>query len=296
MRVTIAGGSGLLGQALIKRLQAEGASVAVLTRHPRRSGDVEWNPEQRNATWIEPVSGADVVVNLAGESIAGGRWTPARKAALRDSRLTVTKALTTVLESAPRPPVFLSGSAVGYYGTPGDVELTEESRPGIDFLATLCRDWEAAASAAAKVTRVVLLRTGVVLSAEGGALPELARPFWFFVGGPVGSGRQYISWIHIDDWVAMTVWLMRHPKASGPFNVTAPQPVTNATMAHALGRTIRRPSLVRTPALPVRLALGEMADAAVLNGQRVIPARARAAGFEFTYQTLEPALAAIYRR
>ena len=235
------------------------------------------------------------MVNLAGESIAGRRWTPSRKAVLRDSRLVATDALVGAILDSPRPPALVSGSAIGFYGAPGADPLDERSASGNGFLAALCRDWEAAALKAARATRVVLLRTGIVLSARDGALPQLARPFWLLAGGPIGSGRQYVSWIHLDDWVSMTQWAINSTGLTGPLNVTAPNPVTNAELARSLGAAIHRPAIVRTPAFAVRLAVGEMADESILNGQRVLPAKAVEAGFTFRYPTIDAALQAIYR-
>ncbi|HEX5111167.1 MAG TPA: TIGR01777 family oxidoreductase [Vicinamibacterales bacterium] len=296
MKITVAGGSGFLGRALTSALRSSGHSVAVLTRHPRESADVAWSPHNPSAPWTGRVRESDVVVNLAGESIAGQRWTAHRKAVLRDSRLMATSALASAILASPHPPVFVSGSAVGFYGTPGAAPLTESSPSGTGFLAALCRDWEAAALEASRATRVVLLRSGVVLATNGGALPQLARPFWFLAGGPVGSGAQYVSWIHLDDWVSMTAWAIAENGISGPLNLTAPNPVTNAELAGSLASVIHRPALVRTPAVAVRLAVGEMADEAILNGQRVLPAKAMAAGFAFHYPTIDAALQAIYKK
>jgi uncharacterized protein len=294
MKITVAGGSGFLGRALTASLRSSGHSVAVLTRQPMASGDVEWSPGNRAAPWTGHVRESDVVVNLAGESIAGQRWTPHRKAILRDSRLIATSALASAILESPTPPVFVSGSAVGFYGTPGATRLTESSESGTGFLAALCREWEAAALEASRATRVVLLRTGVVLASDGGALPQLARPFWFFAGGPVGSGAQYVSWIHLDDWVSMTAWAIGGNSITGPLNLTAPNPVTNAELAGSLASVIHRPALVRAPGVAVRLAVGEIADEAILNGQRVLPAKATDAGFRFRYPTIDVALKAIY--
>ena len=296
MKITVAGGSGFLGRALAGSLRSSGHSVSVLTRQPTQTCDVAWTPADRAASWTRHVRDVDVVVNLAGESIAGRRWTPARKAVLRESRLVATESLAATILESPRPPALVSGSAVGFYGAPGADPLTERSASGSGFLATLCRDWEAAALEAARATRVVLLRTGIVLSAHDGALPQLARPFWFFAGGPIGTGRQYVSWIHLDDWVAMTAWTITGNGAAGPLNVTAPNPVTNAELARALGTAIHRPAIVPTPAAAVRLAVGEMADESILNGQRVLPTKAVEAGFTFRYPTIDAALKAIYQR
>jgi uncharacterized protein (TIGR01777 family) len=208
-----------------------------------------------------------------------------------------TRALAEAVRRAGRPPsVFLSGSGVGIYGIHGDDLLTEESPPGDDFLARVCRDWETEALTTAGRTRLVLLRTGVVLSAAGGALPRIARPFRYFVGGPLGSGRQYVSWIHIEDWVGLVRWALATASVSGPLNVTAPYPVINKDLATALGRVLNRPAVVPVPAFALRLLLGEVADAAILGGQRVMPAKALSQGFSFKYPTIEEALRALYSR
>jgi uncharacterized protein (TIGR01777 family) len=295
MRIVIAGGSGLLGRPLAARLQADGHAVSVLTRRPHRVFDLAWNPAAPADPWAGVVAAADAVINLAGESIAGGRWTRSRKAALRDSRLRATRALAHAILTADRKPrVFLSGSAIGIYGPRGDEAVTEDTPPGSDFLSTLCVAWEHEAQAAAAATRVVLLRTGVVLAREGGALPQMVLPFRFFAGGPIGSGRQHVSWIHIEDWVNMVRWALETAALSGALNLTAPAPVSNAGLARSIGRVLGRPAIMPAPAFAVRLALGEMADA-VLTGQRAIPAKATAMGFTFRYPEIAGALSSIYR-
>ena len=291
MRIVVAGGSGFLGRALTAALRMREHEVTVLTRRPYRDGEVRWNPTETGGPWLDAVGGADAVVNLAGESIAGQRWTPSRKRALRESRVTATDALARVVAAAPRPPVFLSASGIGYYGTSDDAQFTEASPPGRDFLANLCQEWEASALSAAHAARVVLLRTGVVLGRQGGALTELIRPFQFFAGGPIGSGRQAVSWIHIDDWIGITIWAISESAVTGGLNLTAPQPVSNAELAREIGHAMHRPALLRAPALAVRLAVGEMADAAVLKGQYVVPAKAQALGYAFAFPELQPALA-----
>jgi uncharacterized protein (TIGR01777 family) len=295
MRIVVAGGSGFLGRALIASLRRGGHTVSVLTRHPRASEDVRWSPSDASTDWWSVVREAGAIVNLAGESLMGKRWTTRRKAAIRESRVAATSALVRAIVAAPRPPVLVNGSAVGVYGPRGDESLTEDTPPGSGFLAEVCTAWEAAALDAARSTRVVVLRTGVVLSREGGALPQLALPFRLFVGGRVGSGRQYLSWIHLDDWVSLAEWALLTASVSGPVNATAPVPVTNAELASALGAALGRPAFVPTPGFAVRLAVGEMADDVILTGQRVLPARAQALGFEFRYKEIGPALASIYR-
>jgi uncharacterized protein (TIGR01777 family) len=292
MDIVVAGGSGYLGQALVRSLTANGHQVRVLTRRPRHAGDIQW-PASDAEPLPDAVGAAGAVVNLAGEPL-DRRWTPARKALIRDSRVRTTRRLVGAITAAPRPPVLVNSSAVGFYGAHGDEVITERDPPASDFLARVVADWEAAALEASRVTRVVLLRSGIVLSREGGALPKLERPFRFFVGGRVGSGRQYVSWIHRDDWIAMTAWAIESSAVAGPLNATAPNPVTNADLARALGAAMHRPSFFPAPAFAVRLLLGEMADAAVLTGQRVVPARAQALGFRFAYPDIDAALAAIY--
>jgi uncharacterized protein (TIGR01777 family) len=294
MQVVIAGGTGLLGGTLGADLQRDGHTVTVLTRRPRHSTHIEWNPEQPAAHWTHVVGAADVVVNLAGEVIAPRRWTAARKTAIRESRLRATRALADAIRASARKPAFLSASGIGIYGPRGEEVVTEETPPGVDFLARLAVDWEREAMTVAPLTRVILLRTGVVLAREGGALRQMALPFRFFAGGPVGSGRQGVSWIHIDDWVAMARWAIETPRVAGPLNFTAPAPVSNAEFARTLGRVLGRPAIMPAPAFAVRLAFGEMSSV-VLTGQRVLPVKAQSLGFTFRFPDLEGALRDIYR-
>ena len=296
MRIVIAGGSGFLGRALADALRREGRQVKVLTRRPGAlaADDVRWNPESGGA-WSGVLERTEAVVNLAGEGIADRSWTAARKAAILSSRITATRTLSEAIRACAHPPrILVSASGIGFYGTPGDQPLTEESAPGSDFLATVCRLWERETSAAVGVARIVFLRTGVVLSRDGGALPRMALPFRFFVGGRLGSGRQYVSWIHLKDWVEMVRWAL-NDTVSGPLNVTAPNPVTNAGFAHALAAAMHRPALFPVPAFVLRGMLGrEMADALLLEGQRALPRRAETLGFRFRYPTVDAALDAIY--
>ena len=294
MQVVIAGGTGFLGRALTRSLEAGGHHTTILTRRVAGPSQVQWSPDKSTGAWTETIKRADAVINLAGESITGARWTPSRKQALRDSRVTATSALAAAIAAAGRPLVFLSGSAIGFYGTANGHAFTEGSPAGTDFLADLCKEWERTALQAAPTARVVLLRTGVVLGHGGGALPELTRPFRFFVGGPLGSGRQPVSWIHLDDWLQMTTWAMSNASVEGPLNLTAPEPVNNAELAQMLGGALHRPSLIPAPAFALRLLLGEMAEAAILKGQRVLPAKAQALGYTFRYPWLENALAALF--
>jgi uncharacterized protein (TIGR01777 family) len=293
MRIVIAGGSGFLGSALVDRLAHDGHTVVVLTRQPTGRHAVHWDPSGPTAAWAHTLEGADAVLNLAGASI-NKRWTTAHKRAMWNSRVDLTRSLVAAMRSVHRiPPVLINASGVGIYGPHDEEPVTEETRPGSGFLAELGSAWEKAALAAAPQVRVVILRNGLVLARDGGALPQLALPFRLFVGGPVGSGRQYLPWIHRDDWTALAVWALTNPAVTGPLNVTAPSPVTNREFARTLGRVLHRPAFVPAPAFAVRLLLGEMADVA-LTGQRAIPEKARALGFEFRYPILEPALRAIY--
>lgn len=301
MKIVLAGASGFLGRPLVQQLAADGHQIVLLTRRPRTmtpgQREVAWQPDGTVGAWATALDGAGAVVNLAGESIAEGRWTTARKAALRESRLLSTRSLVAALDRATaRPPLLISSSAVGFYGPRGDERVTEADGPGDDFLSQLSVEWEHAAQAAeAGGTRVVLLRTGLVLERDGGALKAMLPPFKLGVGGPLGSGDQYWPWIHRDDWTALARFLLAHPSVHGPVNATAPAPVTNEMFARTLARVLGRPCLFRAPAFVLRLAMGEMADALLLTGQRVLPARAQELGFTFAYGELEPALRAIFR-
>jgi len=279
MRIAIAGGTGFLGRPLSRALAVAGHDVVVLTRGSTNG-----------------VSGANAVINLAGESIAGHRWSAAHKARILESRVNTTRSIVHAILTASRPPeTLINGSAVGYYGPHGDEELAEDSPAGHDFLADVCVKWEAEAMrAASERTRVVRVRTGLVLERDGGALPSMLPPFWFGAGGPVGSGRQYWSWIHRDDWIALVSWTLATTSVSGAVNATAPAPVTNKEFASALGRAMHRPAFMPAPGFALRLLLGQMADALLLSGQRAIPAKAQRLGFTFKYPTLDEALRALF--
>lgn len=295
MHVVVAGGSGFLGSALSGALRRGGHRVTILTtRQTAAPGQVTWRPGSRNRSWTAAFRDADAVVNLAGASIAGQRWTAARKALILASRLDATRALAGAINASGRSPVFVSSSGVGYYGLRGAEPLTERAEPGSDFLANVCRAWEDEARTARAAARVILIRTGLVLDRTGGALPTIALPFRLGVGGPLGSGRQYMSWVHVDDWVGIVVRSLAEESARGPVNVTAPGAVTNAEFSRTLGRILRRPAIVPAPAFALRLALGDMADALLLGGQRAVPEAALAMGYAFQYPTLEPALRAVY--
>jgi uncharacterized protein (TIGR01777 family) len=296
MKIVVAGGSGFLGRRLVGACRGDSHDVTVLTRHPHNANEVLWTPGTVGR-WAGVLERADAVINLAGEGIADKRWTDERKRGILDSRVLATRALSDGIRGCAHPPrLFLSASAIGVYGVRGDEELTERSNAGTDFLATVCRAWEKEAREAVGVTRVVLLRTGVVLASDGGALPRMALPFRFHVGGRLGSGRQYISWIHVDDWVGMVRWMVSNAASSGPVNVTAPSPVTNEQFTRGLAAAMHRPARFPVPAFALRAMLGrEMADALLLGGQRVLPATAQQLGFQFKFAQLEPALRDIFR-
>ena len=290
--VAITGASGLIGRALQARLRLNGKRVRCLTRSasPDRPDDIVWDPMGGK---LDPraLEGAEVVVHLAGEPIAQ-RWTGARREAIRESRVRGTELLARAIVALDvKPRVFLSGSAVGYYGDRGDEAVDEESAPGTDFLAGVAREWEGATAAAKDAgVRVVLLRSGVVLSPHGGMLERLLPPFRLGVGGPIGTGRQWISWIALDDYLSATEHAMATTGIHGPMNVVAPNPVTNAELAATLGRVLGRPALVPVPAFALELLYGEMARATILAGQRVIPKMLLRNGFHFAHPTLEEAL------
>lgn len=304
MKVVIAGGSGFLGTALCTGLAARGHEIVVLTRDASSANSearhVTWPAEDAPGPWRNEIDGAAAVINLAGASIAGKRWSAARKEVLRSSRILATRALVSAIRAAnSRPQVLLSGSAVGFYGAqPEDgPELDESAPPGSDFLATMAVDWEAEAHAATALDcRTVLIRTGIVLARQGGALQKMMPPFKFFVGGPIGSGRQVMSWIHLRDWVAMVAWLVEHRTASGAYNATAPHPATNAEFSKALGAALGRPSWLPVPGFALKILLGEMAGVALLAGQRVVPHRALDGGFSFEYPEITAAMRAAVRR
>jgi uncharacterized protein len=297
MKIVIAGGRGLLGTALSAALTRDGHEVVILTRgsvEATAAGvrHVRWTPEAAPGSWYAEFTGAAAVVNLAGEPIGAGRWSASRKRRIMESRIAATRSLVDAIAASPSPPpVFLSGSAVGYYGPCQDEVVTEASPPGADFLARVCIGWEAEAERSANpAVRVVELRTGLVLARHGGALPRMLPPFWFGIGGPLGSGRQYWPWIHLDDWVNLVRWAMAASVLAGPLNIAAPHPVTNAEFARRLGHAMHRPSILPTPGFALRLLLGEMADGLLLSGQRAVPAKALAANFAFRYPRLEAAL------
>jgi uncharacterized protein (TIGR01777 family) len=304
MHVLITGGTGLIGRAVAAELVGSGHRVTVLSRRPgdaAREGlpagvqVARWDGRSTEG-WVELADGADAIVNLAGASIGAGRWSAAQKEVIRRSRLEAGQAVTAAVQRAERKPrVVVQASGVGYYGPRGDEVVTEATPPGDDFLARVAVEWERSTAGVADLgVRHVVIRTGLVLSAEGGSLPRLVLPFRLFAGGPMGSGRQWYAWIHIADEAAAIRFLIEHESAQGPFNLTAPQPATNREFAAVLGRVMRRPSFFPAPAFALRAALGEMADL-VLTGQRVVPERLQGLGFTFRFPTLEAALRDLLR-
>jgi uncharacterized protein (TIGR01777 family) len=301
-RITVTGATGLIGKKLVAALQARGDEVTVLSRRPKDArrmlgvDAVGWQPDTEPAP-VDGLAGRDGIVHLAGEPIAQ-RWTQESRERIRSSRELGTARLVDGLEqSEPRPRVLVTASAVGYYGARGDERLDEDAPPGRSFLASVCEEWERAATAAANLgVRTVILRTGVLLDPADGALARMLPPFRLGVGGPVAGGHQYISWITPDDLVRMYLAALDKPDWSGPFNATAPEPVTNRRFAHALGRALRRPALLPIPAFALRTLYGDMATV-VTTGQRALPVRALEHGFEFRYPEIEGGLrAALARR
>jgi uncharacterized protein (TIGR01777 family) len=304
VKILISGSSGLVGSAVVDKLSHQGHDLIRLvrpgteTRHPHLSElpQVVWNPQ--SGLLDSRAEGADAIVHLAGASIAGHRWTDAWKRELRDSRVAATNRLVASLRRLHRPPqIFIAASAIGFYGSRGDEKLTESSPAGTGFLAQLTVDWETeSARAAQSGARVVLLRFGVILAKKGGALPQMALPFRLGVGGRIGSGRQWISWITLDDVVGIIGFALETNLASGPANAVSPNPVQNAAFSSNLARVLHRPAIFPAPSFALRLALGEMADSLLLASQRVYPSKLEQLGYRFHYPDLQPALTAMLRQ
>jgi uncharacterized protein (TIGR01777 family) len=299
MKILVTGATGLVGTALVAALARDGHMVCRLVRPATKTEggvagtfDVAWNPQTGELGGA--AVGAEAVVNLGGASIADGRWTDARKKLLRTSRVGGTRALVTALgKMNAKPDVLVSASAIGIYGNRGDELLTEESAPGNDFLAGISKDWEAEALRAEQFhTRVILARFGIILSRNGGALPKMMLPFKFGVGGRIGSGKQWMSWIALEDVVEILRVALNNSELRGPVNVVAPEPVTNAGFTKTLAVAMHRPAIFPAPAFALRVALGEMADALLLTSQRVAPAKLERFYYPYRYQTLNSALAA----
>jgi len=299
MQIIIAGGTGLIGTALYKRLAADGHDVTILSRSPDKAR-VSMPAETKFARWDGKtaegwghlVEDADAIINLAGAGIADKRWTAERKAAIYQSRMDVGSAIVEAVKAATnKPSVVMQASAVGYYGVDnGDTILTEASGPGSDYLAQVCFDWEASTSALdAMEIRRPILRTGIVLSNKGGAWPKIKLPFMLFAGGPLGSGNQWYPWIHIVDEVRAIQFILESSEANGAFNLSAPTPVTNKELAKVTGNVMSRPSFVPAPSVALKIALGEMSTI-VLDGQRVVPQKLEELGFTFKYADIENAV------
>lgn len=294
MNVLVSGATGLIGSTLVSELEGGGHRVTGLTRSPKSADDARWDPEagEIEASRLE---GVEAVVHLAGESIFGGptdRWTPEKKRRILESRRQGTRLLAETIASLPSPPrVMVSASAVGYYGDRGNELLREESGPGTDFLSEVCREWEAAAEPAREAgIRVVHPRIGIVLSPRGGALGTTLPIFKLGGGGKIGSGRQWWSWVALDDVVGSIVHALNNEAVSGPVNVGSPNPTTNAEYTKVLGRVLNRPAIFPLPAPAARIMLGEVADALLLASQRMEPAKLKATGYEFRYPQLDGAL------
>ncbi|MBI1750821.1 MAG: TIGR01777 family protein [Acidobacteria bacterium] len=299
MRVLISGASGLVGAAVLTALRHAGHTVNRLVRPGGTGapGDAGWDPLSGRME-LAGLEGVDGVVHLAGASIAEGRWTDARKQVLRTSRVEATRHLVNGLTRLARPPkVLISASAIGYYGSRGDEQLTEACAPGDDFLAHLARDWEAeAVRAEQNGIRTVVLRFGVILSAAGGALPRMLLPFKLGAGGRLGSGQQWMSWLSLPEAAGFVRHALENTGLRGAVNAVAPCPVRNSEFTKALGKVLRRPTLFPAPAFALKLALGEMAEALLLSSQRVIPARLQEQGYHFMHPELERALRAVLKR
>jgi uncharacterized protein len=298
MRLVVTGATGFIGTPLCERLLQQGHTLTLLTHSTPRDADsaakrwVYWTPGALRE-WGTAVNGADGVINLAGEPIAAKKWTHLQRHRIETSRIDGTNSLVqAIARAAARPKFLISASAVGYYGPRGDETVTEETPPGDDFLSFVCRGWEEETKRAEELgLRVARLRTGIVLGSGGGALAKMAQPFKFYVGGPLGSGQQWMSWIQLEDHLRLILELIENTQASGPVNATAPNPVRNKEFCQTLGKVLDRPCWAPVPGFALKLVLGDMANM-LLTGQRVIPAAAQKLGFQFRYPTLEEALQA----
>jgi uncharacterized protein len=288
--VAISGSTGLIGSSLVSALGQAGHRVRRLVRHaPANAGEIQWTPSARLLD-ERRLADVDVVVNLAGETI-GKRWTTARRRAIRESRVRGTETIVGAILRNRRPITLINASAVGYYGSRGDEVLDEKSANGRGYLAEVCRDWEGAAKGASVAgSRIVMLRSGVVLSSTGGALPEMLRPFRLGVGGRVGSGRQWLSWIDLDDIVHAIKFVIERPEIQGPVNMVSPNPVTNQEFTETAAGVLKKPAVVPVPAFALKLMLGEMASETILASQRAMPVVLSRAGFTFSRPTIRDSL------
>lgn len=301
--VLVSGATGFIGKALCATLRAQGQTFTALSRRPEKAKAVlpgvkeawKWRPKMELPP-LPAIEGAGAVVHLAGESVAG-RWNKEKKRKIRETRVIGTRHLVEAFsEAKKKPSVFVCASAVGYYGDRGEEELTEDSAPGSDFLAEVCKEWEAEAKKAEPLgIRVVSLRTGIVLGLGGGALQQMLLPFKLGMGGPLGSGKQWMPWVHLDDVIGIILHAIQHANVSGPVNATAPQPVRNREFTKTLAQVLRRPAFLPAPALGLKIILGEFAQV-LLASQRVLPKQAQQVGYTFRYSSLEPALGALLGR
>ena len=291
MKIAIAGSSGLVGSALIPILQSDGNQITRLVRSSPKPGEIEWHPNQDEVN-PQRLEGFETIINLAGENIAGGRWTDEQKRKIRVSRINGTHLLSeSIAKMTSKPGAFICASATGIYGDRDDETLDEQSESGGGFLAGVCREWEQATEPASKAgVRVVNLRMGPILAREGGMLSKLLTPFKMGMGGKVGSGKQYISWVALDDAVNAIKLAIDDKSIQGPINIVSPNPVTNEEFTKTLGHVLNRPTALAMPAFAARLAFGEMADEMLLASQKVLPNRLSQAGFQFQYPTLESAM------
>jgi uncharacterized protein (TIGR01777 family) len=296
MKVAIAGASGLVGSHLIPVLKSMGAQITRMVRSKPKADELEWHPNEAEMT-AGSLDGFDTIINLAGENIAGGRWTDDQKRKIRESRINGTHLLSEeIAKLSPKPRVFICASATGIYGDRGDEVLDEQSESGGGFLAGVCREWEKATEPASKAgVRVVNLRLGPIIAREGGMLAKLLTPFKMGMGGKVGSGRQYISWIAIDDVIQAIKLAIEDASIHGALNIVSPNPVTNEEFTKTLGHVLNRPTALAMPAFAARLAFGEMADEMLLASQKVVPKKLTQLGFQFAFPDLEGALRHLVR-
>lgn len=302
MKIILIGATGFIGQQLVKQLTSKKHHLTIVSRNKSKAEKIF--PNHRDfAVWdgrdpkalTDIINGSDAVINLAGESIAGGRWTDKRKQQILSSRIQSTQAVVNAINEADKKPkVLIQPSAVGYYGADNTRTFDENANAGKGFLADVTVQWEQAAKDLDKSVRLVFLRTGVVLDRNGGALPQMVMPFKYGIGGHIGSGNQWFSWIHIDDEVRAIEFLLENEKTSGAYNLTAPEPVTMKMFAKSIGKTLKRPSWLHVPAFAIKLLMGQMGEEMILSGQRVIPKKLQDEGFDFRYKQVDDALRNIF--